>query len=139
MMLGKVDDAIEAYQVALDKGAGSLTAYGKAVALDRDERGTQAKELIVGQGEQALNEFHKKVEIDHSTFFVPRGEELYYFALAAEAFGQIDKSIDYWQKYILSGAHPEFQPRAHAHLDPMLAARKRKALHIEPPWHEIFH
>jgi tetratricopeptide (TPR) repeat protein len=138
MMLGRLDDSIETYRQALRTSRNTETVYGLAVALDRDERGGQARDLIIGQGEQQMADFHRKVN-EGSTFFVPRGEEFYYFALAYEAFGETDKAIDFWQKYIQSGAHPEYQPRAHAHLDPMLADKKRKALHIEPPWHEIFH
>ena len=138
MMLGRLDDSIEMYRQALRNSRNTETVYGLAVALDRDERGGQARDLILGQGDQAMAEFHRKVN-EGSTFFVPRGEEFYYFALAYEAFGDTEKAIDFWQRYIQSGAHPEYQPRAHAHLDPLLADRKRKALHIEPPWHEIFH
>ena len=86
-----------------------------------------------------MAEFHRKVSVSHQTFFVPYGEEFYYFALAYEAFGMTESAIEYWQKYLMSGAHPEYQPRAKAHLDPLLAERRRKTLHIEAPWREIFH
>jgi hypothetical protein len=68
------------------------------------------------------------------TFFVPRGEEYYYFALAHEAFDENEEAIEYWEKYIQSGAHPEFQPRAKAHLATLSAKR-----HTIPkaPWQEL--
>ena len=134
MMLGKLDQAIDTYREALRSSRHTETLYGLAVALDRDERGGQAHDLIVSQGEASMEEFHERVS-NGTTFFVPRGEEYYYFALAYEAFGKTEDAIEYWQKYIDSGAHPEFQPRARAHLDPLLAAKKRRNLHIEPPWH----
>jgi tetratricopeptide (TPR) repeat protein len=139
MMLGRLDDAIDTYRQALRTSRNTETLYGLAVALDRDERGAQAKELIVAQGEQAMAEFHRRVTVLKQTFFVPYGEEFYYFALAYEAFGMTESAIEAWQKYLVSGAHPEYQPRAHAHLDPLLADRKRKSLHLETPWREIFH
>ena len=138
MMLGKLDQAIDTYREALRTSRHTETLYGLAVALDRDERSGQARDLILSQGESSMDEFHDRV-MTGTTFFVPIGEEYYYFALAYEAFGKTEDAIEYWQKYIESGAHPEFQPRAHAHLDPLLAARKRKSIHIEPPWHELFH
>jgi tetratricopeptide (TPR) repeat protein len=139
MMLDRLDDAIETYRAALRSSRNTETLYGLAVALDRDERGQQARELILAQGEQAMAEFHRRVSVLHQTFFVPYGEEFYYFALSAEAFGMTESAIDYWNKYLRSGAHPEYQPRARAHLEPLLLQRKRKNLHLETPWHEIFH
>jgi tetratricopeptide (TPR) repeat protein len=139
MMLGRLEESIDTYRQALRTSRNTETMYGLAVALDRDERGNQAKDLIIAQGEQAMAEFHQRVTVQHRTFFVPQGEEYYYFALAYESFGMTESAIENWQKYITSGAHPEYQPRAHAHLDPLLADRKRKSLHIEAPWREIFH
>ncbi len=73
------------------------------------------------------------------TFFVPEGEKFYYFALSDEAFGFEDEAIENWQRYIKSNAHPEFQPRAKAHLDVLLAKKqRRKAVPIDPPWPELF-
>ena len=138
MMLGHLDEAIDTYRQALRSNRNTETMYGLAVALDRDDRGDQARDLIVAQGEQALGEFRKRVE-SGLTFFVPEGEEFYYFGLAYEAFGMTDNAIDAWKKFISSGAHPEFQPRAKAHLDPLVHDRNRKSLHLETPWHDFIH
>ena len=138
MMLGHLDDAIDTYRQALRSNRNTETMYGLAVALDRDDRGDQARDLIVAQGEQALGEFKKRVE-SGLTFFVPQGEEYYYFGLAYEAFGMTDGAIDAWKKYLASGAHPEFQPRAKAHLDPLVHDRNRKTLHLETPWRDFIH
>lgn len=131
MMLGKLDEAIDFYRQALRTSHSTETLYGLAVALDRAERGGQAKELIVAQGKQQMEEFHRRVSVLRLTFFVPYGEEFYYFALASEAFGETDNAIDYWQKYLASNAHPEYQPRARTHLGGLLAGRKRGTPHRE--------
>lgn len=132
MMLGQLEHAVETYRRALRMSHSTETLYGLAVALDRSERGSQAKELIVSQGRQQMEEFHRRVSILHLTFFVPRGEEYYYFALASEAFGDTANAIDYWQKYLISNAHPEFQPRARSHLEVLLAKPKPAAPRVSP-------
>jgi tetratricopeptide (TPR) repeat protein len=138
MMLDRLDDSIEMYRRALRASLRSETVYGLAVALDRDERGGQAREMILSQGEQAVTDFEKHVRAG-SSFFVPAGEEFYYFALIYEAYGMPEIAIEDWQKYIASGAHPEFQPRAKAHLDALLADKRRKSLKLETPWHDLIH
>jgi tetratricopeptide (TPR) repeat protein len=138
MMLDRLDDAIETYRRALRESLRSETVYGLAVALDRDERGGQARDLILSQGEQALQEFERSIATGR-TFFVPAGEEFYYLALAYEAYGLNEVAIEHWHKYIASGAHAEFQPRAKAHLDALEADKRRKILKLETPWHDLFH
>ena len=137
MMLDRLDEAIDTYRQALRSALATETVYGLAVALDRDERGGQARDLILSQGEQAVTEFERRVRTG-LTFFVPAGEEYYYYALIYEAFDMTDSAIEYWQKYIQSGAHPEFQPRAKAHLEPLLVEKRKKALKIETPWRDVF-
>jgi tetratricopeptide (TPR) repeat protein len=135
MMLDRLDEAIDMYHEALRRGPATSTLYGLAVALDRDERTAAALDLIQSQGMMALEQFHNSVQ--HGvTFFVPQGEQYYYFALAHEAFGETDEAIDYWQRYIQSGAHPEFQPRAKAHLATLTP--KRHGL-PKAPWQELLH
>jgi tetratricopeptide (TPR) repeat protein len=134
MMLGRVEEAIDMYREALRRGASSSTMYGYAVALDRDERTGEATDVVQSVGRKALDEFHRSV-MTGETFFVPRGEEYYYFALAHEAFDEYDEAIEYWQKYIQSGAHPEFQPRAKAHLAALTA--KHHAGIPKAPWQEL--
>jgi len=133
MMLGRLEDAIDMYHEAIRRGPSTSTMYGLAVALDRDERTEEAHDVIQSQGLVALQAFHEAV-MKGGTFFVPRGEEFYYFALAHESFDEVDAAIEYWQKYIQSGAHPEFQPRAKAHLAALAAKR-----HPIPkaPWDDL--
>lgn len=139
MMLGRLDDAIDTYRQALRTNRNTETMYGLAVALDRDERTDQAHDVISAQGEQAMAEFHRRVA-EHVTFFVPEGEEAYYFALAYESFGMTDSAIEYWKKFMVSKAaavHPQFRQRAREHLDPLLHERTRKAIHLDTPWRDF--
>lgn len=131
MMLGRLDESIEAYREALRSGASISTWYGLAVALDRDGRGALARDIIVSQRYAGYREFRLGVE-SFETFFVPRGEVFYYYALAEQSLGRIDEAIDYWNHYIASGAHPEYQPRAREHLDALLA-KKRAGVPLPRP------
>ncbi len=131
MMLGKLDEAIEAYQVAIDKGASSSTYYGKAVALDRDERGTEALELLKRQGIQAFDDFREDIQLGN-VFYVPAGEEFYYFGLIYEAFGYLPESIANWKLFLKSGAHPQFHARAKQHLD-ALTIKQQNTPRLRPP------
>ena len=124
MMLDRLDDAVDMYKEALRRGASIETQFGLAVALDRDERGDEAADLITRLGPTAVEEFKLRV-IRQFTFFVPDGEQYYYFGLIDESLGQFDTAIEYWKLYIRSGAHPEFQPRAKQHLDALVAKRPK--------------
>jgi tetratricopeptide (TPR) repeat protein len=125
MMLDRLDDAIDTYREALRHGAKAETSYGYAVALDRDEHAAQALDVIVRTGEGSRTAFYNRFN-DGLVFYVPVGEEYYYFALVDEAFGYEDTAISFWQLYIKSGAHPEFQPRAKQHLDSLLKQRNKR-------------
>jgi tetratricopeptide (TPR) repeat protein len=116
MMLGRLEEAIDTYREAIARGGSIETAYGLAVALDRSGSGGEAIDEIIKQGADSVGKFRNRVNITHETFFVPEGEQYYYFALLDEAYGFDADAIEYWQKYIGSGAHPEFQPRAKEHL-----------------------
>ncbi len=129
MMLGRLDDAIDAYKEALRLGATISTSYGLAVALDRDDRALSARDVILEQGVAGYEQYQKELG-SFLIFYVPDGEEHYYEALAAEAFGLDYEAIEKWNKYIASGAHPEFQARARAHLEALEHHRK---LHPAPP------
>jgi tetratricopeptide (TPR) repeat protein len=130
MMIGRLDDAVDMYREATQHGARPSTVYGYAVALDRNDRGEVAKEKILGQGIAGVEAFYKEVR-DKGAFFVPEGEVFYYYALLNETFGNNSEAMDNWRKYIRSGAHPEFQPRAKEHLDALMSKRiKREVPHL---------
>lgn len=128
MMLGKAEEAVPLYQEAVRLGGSISTRYGLAVALDRDDRGDEALATIRDQGATAQQAFVHEFQA-REIFFVPPGEEFYYFALAAEAFDQNAAAITYWNAYLRSGAHPEYQPRAKEHI---AALRKKPAQPIQP-------
>lgn len=136
MMLGRLEEAIETYKLALRSGADTSTWYGYAIALDRDERSQHALDVLRSLGRGSRDDFHRKV-MEGATFFVPEGEKFYYFALADEALGLDDEAIEYWRHFINSGAHPRYQPRAKAHLDALLKKKRRTPVIIEPPWRGI--
>ncbi|MGN6103527.1 MAG: hypothetical protein ACTHU0_00240 [Kofleriaceae bacterium] len=139
MMLGRIEDAINAYREAAERRGGAAdisTLYGLAVALDRGDRFSTARRLIVQQGEQGYEAFRHKVDLGIS-FYVPQGEVYYYYALAAESLGYTERAIDYWREYIRSGAHPQYQPRAKEHIDALIAKRRatgRPAPPRDPMW-----
>lgn len=134
MMLGRLEESIETYREALRGAADTSTWYGFAVALDRDERTEQALEVIQSLGREQRDQFHLNV-LKGQTFFVPEGEKHYYFALSDEAFGFDDEAIDNWKKFIASGAHPRYQPRAKAHLEALMKKRRgNNKIPFEAPW-----
>lgn len=123
MMLGRLEEAVEAYKAALAFGSNASTVYGLAVALDRDERESEALQLIRAQGLRSFKDFNDQFAAGE-VFFVPKGEEFYYFALIHEAYGYLNEAIANWRLFIKSGAHPVYQPRGKAHLDALLIKQK---------------
>lgn len=128
MMLDRLDDAVAAYGQAIRHGGGTEVVYGLAVALDRDDRGLDAKDLIVDHGVHDF-EIYRDAINRHLVFYVPDGEQYYYFALCEEAFGDTAEAAADWTRYIQSNAHPEFQPRAREHLA-ALAKQPRLPAHL---------
>jgi len=124
MMLGRLDEAISTYEEIVRGSADSETTYGLAVALDRDEQGQKARELIRALGADEFERFKASV-VKGETFFVPDGEVYYYLALCEDAFGVDDRAAIDWQRYIDSGAHPQYDDRAKANLA-ALAKHKHK-------------
>jgi tetratricopeptide (TPR) repeat protein len=127
MMLGRIDEAIATYEEVVRGSADSSTTYGLAVALDRDEQGAKAREVIRTLGADEFETFKTRVA-DGDVFFVPDGEVFYYLALCEDAFGDDERAAIDWQHYIDSGAHPQYDDRARANLK---ALEKRK--HKKPP------
>jgi hypothetical protein len=137
MMLGKMEEAIEAYHIALRLGGDSSTAYGLAVALDRDGSPAEALEVIRSQSERAFTEYRSRYS-SGQIFYVPQGEEFYYLALVYEAWDRIPSSIEFWKQFIRSGAHPQFQVRAKQHLDALQARVKAQPQKLQRQPYEPF-
>jgi tetratricopeptide (TPR) repeat protein len=129
MMLHRLDEAIATYLQAISIGAARVsTVYGLAVALDRDGSGDQALRRIQSQGTSGFDSFNRDY-MRRTVFYVPEGESNYYFALANEAFGNYGTALEFWNRYIASGAHPEYQPRAREHIEQL----RKKHVRAEPP------
>jgi tetratricopeptide (TPR) repeat protein len=125
MMLGDLDRAIETYREAQRLSPELTRAFGLAVALDRDEQGAAAFEVLRGQGPGAVAQFIDQVERG-GVFFVPEGEVAYYLGLGAAYEGEDVAAIEHFQAFIASGAHPAYQPRARAHLAELRARLARR-------------
>ena len=115
MMEGRLDEAIEMYRLSIDYNFETTTAFGLAVALDRNEETTKARELLHVLGANGLKRFTDSIESGH-TFFVPEGETFYYLALADEEAGNLPRALREWQFFIASGAFPRYQIRAQTHI-----------------------
>ncbi|MEZ4362478.1 MAG: hypothetical protein R3B48_19970 [Kofleriaceae bacterium] len=124
MMLGDLDGAIEQYRNSLRVRRSSSNTLGLAVALDRDERGTEARTLIRDLGRNELDLWTFSV-ISGDTFYVPDGEEFYYRALIAEATGDRTGAIENYDRFLKSGAHPRFAARATANRDALRGSKRR--------------
>lgn len=120
MMLGDLDMAITRYQDAVLVNSGTSMLYGLAIAYDRDEQGAKAREIIRALGEDAAESWALEVERG-DTFYVPDGEVWYYKALIAESLGHDKDALAAWKRFIDSGAHSIYQPRAQHHLDALKA------------------
>ncbi|HEY4182396.1 MAG TPA: tetratricopeptide repeat protein [Kofleriaceae bacterium] len=115
MMLGRLEEAIDAYKVAVSMGANASTSYGLAVALDRDDSPAEALDVIRAQGIDAVRQYIIYFKTG-AIFYVPDGEEHYYIALLCEAWGHPYIAAVEWQAFIASGAHARYQARAKQHL-----------------------
>ena len=113
MMLGDLDGAIEMYHRTLELDQSSEHYFGLAVALDRDEQGEEARTILRSLGIDAVRALAEHIQ-EHIVFYVPEGEQYYYLALGAEANGMDSDAIVLYDRFIASGAHPQYAPRARA-------------------------
>ncbi len=116
MMMGQMREATIWYKRALDFEMDSDWGFGLAVAYDRDGQGMRARETMRAYlTKSALSQFVGALE-QGSLFFVPKGEVYYYFGLMHEILGNYDLAISAYQRFIASGAHPQFDARARANI-----------------------
>ena len=118
MMIGRLDDAIEMYRRAINDGGDTSAAFGLADALDRDGQDARALDLIRDHGVDEVRKFEEKIH-SFEFFFVPAGERFYYLALIEEAFDSFNDATRDFRAFIASGAHPQYQARARAHIAEM--------------------
>lgn len=122
MMVGRLDHAIEMYRRSLEYRAEPACGYGLAVALDRDGQTALAREVMASYA--ATDELR---DLRRGTvFFVPEGEVDYYLALGYEALGKPAQAAEHYRRFLASGAHPRYQPRARENLRRVESASDRR-------------
>jgi tetratricopeptide (TPR) repeat protein len=129
MMVGRLADAIESYQRALEYRADFTYGYGLAVALDRDGQTALAREVMLSYAAtDRMRDLHRG-----EVFFVPDGEIEYYLALGHEALEDFDQAATHYRRFIASGAHPRYQARAAENLRRVEQAMARGGQRGAPP------
>lgn len=112
----------------------SLSTYGLAVALDRDDEPDAAREMMARA--LALDPRHAKLtaaeQLGGDVFFVPEGDVYYYLGLASELGGHVDDAEAAFQEFLSRLPKSPWAPRARAHID-ALVAFERAPSHARPP------
>ena len=144
MALGRLDEAIRRYQLAVDAATyGStewqLALYGLGVAFDRDGQGELARRAVEKALERdpALARLH-----DDSVFFEPPGDVAYYEGLAHEVAGDRRLAKDAFERFVAAQpgsphvtrarwhivqlGQPAPQPRPHIVVGPPLLMKGRR-------------
>ncbi|MEO6954559.1 MAG: tetratricopeptide repeat protein [Polyangia bacterium] len=118
MALGRLDEAIRRYQLAVDAATyGSaewqLALYGLGVALDRDGQGELAKRTIgkALERDPALARLH-----DDSVFFEPPGDVAYYEGLAHEVAGDRQVAKEAFERFLAAQPGSPHVARARWHI-----------------------
>lgn len=115
MMLGDLEASIEAYRLAEELDPDVSRGFGLAVALDRDDQGEAARQVLRGHGDEAFARFIELVASGR-VFFVPDGEVAYYLGMGAELAGDHLTALEHFEEFVRSGAHPRYQRRAREHI-----------------------
>lgn len=116
MMLGRLDEAIPLYERAVAMANSTEYVFSLAVALDRHGQGARARDILSRYVEDK-RDLESIVGEDSTIFFVPAGETFYYLAIAYEVMGDPQQAVFFYDKFIRSGAHPRYQPRAREHIE----------------------
>ena len=128
MMVGRLGDAIDTYQRALEYRAEPAYGYGLAVALDRDGQTALAREVMLSY---AASDQMRDLQRG-SVFFVPEGEVDYYLALGYDALDDLDQAAKHFRRFVASGAHPRYQARANENLRRIEKAISRSGRRAPP-------
>ncbi len=124
MMLGDLDASITTYRRVLELDQRKENYFGLAVALDRDEQGEEARNILRSLKLDAVRYLADRIA-EGQIFYVPDGEASYYLALGFDANGMVEEAIREYDNFLRSGAHPRYAPRAQANRDALAARRKR--------------
>jgi len=121
MALGELDQAIEHYYESLSYNPRALYALGLAVALDRDEQASKARELLDTYpfDPSALAE---------AEFFIPEGDVFWYLSLGHESLGRYESAVNYMRRYLAAQPRSPYAQRARQSLARLekLARTERK-------------
>jgi TonB family protein len=124
MALGRLDESIQRYREAISNDPSPLLRYGLAVAYDRDEQISKARQ----QMQKALAVDSKMRELTRDgVFFIPEGDIHYYFALGHETAGDLDRAKAEWEKFLSKLPKDQWAPRARAHLAALGAGERAES------------
>lgn len=122
MSLGRLEEAIARYKEALAIHRLPLSYWGLAVALDRNEQSYQALETI----SLALGRRGWKAIKAPDVFFIPAGDEHYYYGLGFLAEGKYKEAENEFSKFLKKLPQSAWRFRAKAHLSLIEMSRNRK-------------
>ncbi len=117
MALGRLDDAIRRFEIALDRAVygeneWQLALYGLAIALDRDgqvERARRTMERVL-ERDPSLQRLH-----DDGVFFEPPGDVFYYEGLAHETAGDRARAAIAFDEFLKAQPGSPHADRARTH------------------------
>jgi tetratricopeptide (TPR) repeat protein len=143
MALGRMEEAEARYREAIRldvQAAGrmenahslTLSTYGLAVALDRDEQSVAAREMMARALalDPRLGKLRAAEQPGGDVFFVPEGDVFYYLGLASEVAGHPDDAQAAFQEFLSRLPRSRWAPRARAHID-----AAERAAHAPPVAH----
>jgi tetratricopeptide (TPR) repeat protein len=118
MALGRLDDAIRRYELALERSAygepeWQLSLWGLGVALDRDGQVDRASKTIqrVLERDPSLSRLH-----EDGVFFAPAGDLYYYEGLGHEVAGDRARAREAFEHFLRAQPGSRWAGRARAHL-----------------------
>jgi tetratricopeptide (TPR) repeat protein len=118
MALGRLDEAIARYRLAVDHAPvgdreWQLAEWGLGVALDRDEQGEKAHASI----KLALDRDPTMGQLSsNDVFFEPAGEKLYYVAMGHEVAGDCAQALTSWRGFLAGSPTSRWARRARGHV-----------------------
>lgn len=126
MGIGKLDRAIELYTAGLEHNREQVYAYGLAVALDRNGQHVRAREVMAN--------YRFRIDVMRpqppqlvTFFFVPRGDEFWYYALGQESNGDLASARNYYKQYLRFQGNSRYADLARRHIQRLDDLIKRGA------------
>ncbi len=119
MALGRLTEAIDVLGIAHKlRPAQWRTTYALAVACDRDEQETRARDIM----KAAVGQDHDLVRLSNPTpGLTPAADRLYYLGLAHKTRHNTEWAIAYFRQYLHTTGRGPWHKRASEHLDDLAA------------------